>query len=193
MQPQKTQKTQPIRTGLIEDGVRLILEGLGCDSNDHNFSRTPQRVAKAYAEIFSPARVEIPVFDEDYTDLVVMKGHRFYTLCPHHLLPVELECDVAYIPCGKVIGASKLVRMVHDCNRTPMTQEALTTAILDRIDELTEGTSMGAAIKLSGSHGCMKVRGVQSPNSTMITLKFSGVFDRQPTQQRRFLELINGR
>lgn len=172
----------------IEAATKLLLEGLGVP-HDHNFHQTPHRVARMMQEIFSPPEIDIPVFDEDYTDVVVMRGHVFYTLCPHHLLPVKLRASVAYIPNGKVIGASKLMRIMHDCNRYPMTQEKLTQAVLDRILDLTNHTSSGAAIYMVGQHGCFQVRGVRSHDAEMVTYKFSGVFKEDTEQQRRFLEL----
>lgn len=178
---------------LIEQGVALLLRGLEVPE-DHNFERTPQRVAKLFAEVFSPPEIEIPVFDESYTDEVILRGHQFYTFCPHHLLPVKIVASIAYIPNGKVIGASKLARLMHDVNRIPMTQEALTSAILERLNELTEGTARGGAVFLEGEHGCMKVRGVRSHDSSMITFRFAGEYT-DPERQRLFLHLcgVNGR
>jgi GTP cyclohydrolase IA len=173
----------------IEEGIKLVLEGLGADLADHNFSETPRRVADVYEELFTPPETGYPVFDEQYTDMVLMRGHTFYTLCPHHLLPVRLKASVAYIPNGKVIGASKLMRMMHDANRMPMTQEALTAAIQKRIWELTQGTSKGEAVHIQGWHGCFSVRGVRS-DANMVTLKYGGEFDTSYLMQVRFLEML---
>lgn len=157
---------------------------------DHNFANTPARVARMYLELFSPPELDIPVFNEDFTDMVIMRGHEFYTMCPHHLLPVRLHVSVAYLPNGSVIGASKLMRMVHDVNRYPMTQEKLTAMILARIYELV-GDSRGAAVFMTGTHGCFRMRGVRS-GAEMITLKFSGAFDTEPDLRNRFLDLVRG-
>lgn len=173
----------------IEQGARLILEGLEVDLEDTNFATTPQRVAKVYQELFTPKETGWPVFEESYTDLVIMRGHTFYTMCPHHLLPVKLTASVAYLPDGKVIGASKLVRMLHEANRKPMTQESLTQASLDMIDRLTEGTSGGGAVLMKGEHGCFSIRGVKS-DASMLTCKFSGRFLSEPFLQQRFFDLI---
>lgn len=170
-------------------GARLLLEGLGVDLNDGNFATTPQRMLKVYKELFSPPDTEWPVFEEDYTDIVVMDGHKFHTLCPHHMLPVAIEASIAYVPNGQVIGASKLIRMIHDSNRGPMTQEKLTNEIIKRVDELTVGTSKGTAIILKGNHGCFSMRGVRCPFATMKTLKWSGVFE-QDAWQTKFLSLV---
>lgn len=174
----------------IESGVTSILEGLGVDLSDHNFADTPRRYREVLQEMFRPPETEIPVFDESYTDMVLMRNHTFYTLCPHHLLPVKLTAALAYIPGGKVIGASKLMRMMHDVNRYPMTQEMLTASIMKRVDQLTEGTSRGAAIHMQGEHGCFQIRGVRSM-ANMVTLKFSGAFEESEEKQRRFVELLS--
>lgn len=173
----------------IEEGARLILKGLEVDLGDHNFSKTPARVAKVYNEMFNPPDTGWPVFEEDYTDIVLMHGYHFYTMCPHHLLPVEIEAAVAYIPNGQVLGASKLIRICNDVNRCPMTQEKLTASILDRFDELTKHTSKGAGVILKGIHGCMVCRGVRARGASMTTCKFSGVLVEDLDQQRLFMEL----
>lgn len=173
---------------LIEQGARQMLKGLGVDLTDSNFSKTPERVAKVMQELFTPKATEWPVFKEEYTDLVIMRGHVFYTLCPHHMLPVRIEASVAYKPHGKVIGASKLCRMLHECNTMPMTQERLTACALDAVELLTKGTSEGAIVLLKGEHGCFQMRGVKS-GANMVTLKASGVFKNLEWEQR-FLTLV---
>jgi GTP cyclohydrolase I len=160
----------------IEAGACLILEGLGVDLSERNFVQTPHRVAKVYQELLQPPATEWPVVDEDYTNMVIVRGHTFWTLCPHHLLPVKMVASVGYIPRGKVIGAGKLIRMIHECNRTPMTQEALTAAIIVHIRRVTGGTSEGEAVLLEGRHGCFEIRGVRS-DASMLTCKFSGRFE----------------
>lgn len=177
-----------LNLSLIEQGATLMLQGLGVDLKDSNFATTPQRVAKVMAELFIPKETEWPVFEEDYTDLVIMRNHVFYTLCPHHMLPVKLTASVAYIPNGHVIGASKLCRMLHECNTKPMTQEKLTSEALKSIETLTGGTSQGAIVLLRGEHGCFQMRGVKS-SANMVTMKYSGEFNSQE-MQLRFLTLV---
>lgn len=168
----------------------MILKGLGVDPHDHNFERTPQRVADVYEELFDPPNTGWPVFDEQFTDMIVMRNHVFYTMCPHHLLPVEIRADVAYVPNGKVIGASKLIRMIHDANRFPMTQEALTYAIQKRIWELTNKTAQGEAVLLRGRHGCFSMRGVRSHTANMVTVKYGGKFADDGELRQRFEWLV---
>ncbi len=171
----------------IEAGVRMILEGLEV-GDDRNFDETPQRVAQVYAELFEPEPTGWPVFDEDYTDEVILRGHRFYTLCPHHLLPVEIIASVGYIPHGKVIGASKLARMIHEVNTKPKTQERLTADVMRSVLELTGGSSKGEAVILRGKHGCFSMRGVKT-SASLVTAKFRGEFD-TPEMRTRFFELV---
>jgi GTP cyclohydrolase I len=173
---------------LCEEGATLLLRGLGVDLTDHNFATTPKRVADVYQELFSPKESGWPVFDEEYTDIVIVKGHRFWTMCPHHLLPVEIRASVAYFPNGKVIGASKLCRLIHEVNRKPLTQEKLTDLICQAIKEYTGGTSKGEAVLLEGEHDCFKIRGIKS-EARMITYKFKGCFE-EAENQKRFLQLV---
>lgn len=175
---------------LIEQGARLILQGLEVDVDDHNFARTPQRVADVYEEMFCPPNTGYPVFSEEYTDLIMIRGHEFYTMCPHHLLPVHIWAAVGYKPNGQVIGASKLMRMMHDVNRIPMTQERLTKEIQKRIWSLTMNTSAGEAIILKGHHGCFSMRGVKSHAATMLTVKYGGEFEQNAELRQRFEMLV---
>jgi GTP cyclohydrolase IA len=173
---------------MIEEGVRCILTGLGVDPKDHNFNETPRRVAEVYAELFTPPETGWPVFDEEYTDIVILRHHIFWTLCPHHMLPVQLDASVAYMPNGKVIGASKLARLIHEVNRQPFTQERLTDLICQAISKYTGGTAKGEAVMLCGSHDCFKIRGIKS-SASMITYRFEGEFKKDVEHQRRFIEL----
>lgn len=170
---------------LIEDGVRLLIQGLDVDPNDHNFTDTPRRVADVYAELFTPAETGWPVFAEKHTDMVCLRNFVFYTLCPHHLLPVRVSATVAYVPNGKVIGASKLGRLLLEANRKPETQEALTDLAVAAVERLTEGTSRGTGVVLVGEHGCFRVRGIKS-EADMVTSKFVGVFETDAELKARF-------
>lgn len=172
---------------MIERGAAYILEGLGVDITDHNFSTTPQRVADVYEELFTPPETNWAVFDEDYTDIVIVRDHLFHTMCPHHLLPVTIRAAVAYFPAGKVIGASKLMRLIDEVNRKPLTQEKLTDLICQSIKKHTSDTSLGEAVLLEGLHGCFSIRGRKS-HAGMVTMKFEGRFKDEPEWQRRFLE-----
>lgn len=181
---------EDLKHRLLVQGARLILQGLGVDLDSHNFAATPERMAKVYEELFNPPDTGWPVFNEDYTDIVVMRGFEFYTLCPHHMLPVRIRASVGYKPNGKVIGASKLVRLILECNRKPETQEKLTQLVCDAIKHYTQNTSLGEAVFMEGEHGCMKIRGIRAAGADMVTWKFGGQFHEDAELQRRFFELV---
>lgn len=177
----------PINQGLIEDGVSRLLRGLGVNLADPNYLETPERVARMYVEMFAPREREWATFSESYNDFIMLKGHRLYSLCPHHLLPVEFIVALAYVPSGNVLGLSKLARIFDECNTGPVLQEKLTVDVLDRLQDLVPGIQ-GAACLIQGQHGCTKVRGVRS-DGWFTTYKLSGVFQEQPELESRFFQL----
>jgi len=172
---------------LIEEGIKLVLQGLECDLRDPNFEETPQRFARAMRQIFLPQKEQTwNDFEETYNDLILLRGHRLYTLCPHHLLPVRLDVSIAYIPNGRVIGLSKLARVMHEVNRAPLLQEKFTYEVLDLLLQLT-GAVSGACL-VAGEHGCMRIRGVRT-DGDVITTRYVGLFN-EPDRQTQFLRLI---
>jgi GTP cyclohydrolase I len=172
----------------IEAGVRLLLEGLDCDVKDRNYAETPERVARAYEEIFTPKDTEYATFSEQYTDFILLRGHVLWSLCPHHLLPVRLRVSVAYIPNGEVLGLSKLARVLHDCNPGPVLQEAFTREVADRIDTIANG-NYGVAVLVEGNHGCMQMRGIKS-GGDIVTYRLTRSFLDKSHIQDRFFQLI---
>jgi GTP cyclohydrolase I len=172
----------------LQHAAELILEGLGVDRLDRNFVDTPRRFAKVWKELFEPDEITIPVFPENCTDLVVMSGFHINTVCPHHLVPVRLVFSTGYVPNGHVIGASKLIRLVHHVNRYPMTQEKLTQEVARCMDEMILG-NRGIAVFASGHHGCMELRGVRQ-TASMKTSKFLGAFHEDYAFQNRFLDMV---
>lgn len=177
----------------LEQAAQLILEALEVPPNDHNFFETPRRFAKTFEELFAPPEVDWPVFDEKFADMVLLRNHEFWTLCPHHLLPVRIVGSIAYMPNGKVVGASKLARVMNDVNRYPKTQEALTNDILKRMEELAGGDCHGVAVITFGEHGCFRMRGIRSTAADFVSTRFSGVFETDLGMQRRFLDLCGRR
>jgi GTP cyclohydrolase I len=171
----------------IEQGVRLILAGLGCDTKDRNYAETPERVARAYDEMFASKDTDYATFEESYSDFILLRNHTIWSLCPHHLLPVELSVSVAYIPNGQVLGLSKLARVLNDCNPGPVLQEAFTREVVRRIDDIAEN-NYGAACLVSGSHGCMRIRGVKT-SGDIVTYALTRDFLNKPHIQNRFFEL----
>lgn len=200
----------------IEAGVKMILEGLEVDPDDHNFTDTPQRFAKAMGEIFAQHNGPPTAFEESYTDFILVRGHEMWTLCPHHLLPVRMLVSLAYIPDGKVLGLSKLVRVMQQANTGPVMQERFTYAVRERLEKALEtGTEFpnaadlllegrlpqknmylpnqkGICILVEGWHGCMQMRGVRS-NASTITMATSGEFEKNQAMQDRFMLLVRGR
>lgn len=194
----------------IEAGIRLVLEGLEVDLDDHNFTDTPQRYAKAMAEMFAQHNGAPTSFEETYTDFILVRGHEIYTLCPHHLLPVRMCVSLAYIPDGKVLGLSKLVRVMQQANQGPVMQERFTYGVRERLEKALEtwysGPSIfardnnpdsyfpnqkGICVLVEGWHGCMSMRGVQS-NASTITMATSGLFETDSKMLDRFMFLVRG-
>ena len=179
--------TGKINLDQIERGVSLIIQGLGADVSDRNYLETPERVARMYLDMFAPHEREWATFPEVYSDFIMLKGHRFYSLCPHHLLPVEFNVALAYVPNGSVLGLSKLARIFDECNTGPILQEKLTVDVLERLQTLVPGVQ-GAACLVEGQHGCTKVRGVRS-DGWFTTYRLSGCFKDDPELESRFFTL----
>lgn len=176
-----------IDQGKIEQGIRLVLKGLGCDLKDNNFLETPERYARAMVEMFNPPDVEYPTFEEQYSDFVLLRGHVLYSLCPHHLIPAEFTCDLAYIPDGDVLGLSKLARLLQDINRGPLLQEKFTRDITTKMREVLPKVK-GVACVVSGKHGCARIRGIKTC-ANFITYNFTGAF-KDAVNEQRFFELL---
>lgn len=175
----------------IETGMALILRGLGIDQKDHNYTDTPERYAKALMEMFQPKETEWATFEEDFSDFILLRGHKLWSLCPHHMLPVHLEVSIAYMPSGKVLGISKLARLLDECNNGPVLQERFTKLVIDKISEICPGLK-GAACSITGVHSCMAMRGVKSQGD-LVTWKLSGAFQEQESLANRFFTLTLSR
>jgi|SRR5882724_6686361 len=171
----------------IERGVELILKGLDCDLADRNFLSTPERVARYYAELFAPKDREWATFPEDFNDFILLRGHTLFTLCPHHLLPVELNVSLAYIPDGHVLGLSKLARIMDECNTGPVLQEKFTKDCLAALIRICPNIQ-GAACFVEGRHDCTRIRGVRS-EAAFVTYRLEGKFREQPELEERFFQL----
>jgi GTP cyclohydrolase I len=171
----------------VAAGVRLILEGINADLKDRNFRDTPKRVARMYAEMLSPPRNTLTAFDDSHGNMVILRGHRVFGLCPHHLLPVEMRVSLAYIPRGKVLGLSKLARAVEEHLHAPVMQEALTDEIASSLHSRLE--PLGVAVVIVGQHGCMRYRGVRT-TADVITSAVTGVFRNVQGAREEFLRLV---
>src|SRR3954464_9163416 len=177
----------------IEQAVREILFAIGEDPDREGLQRTPNRVARAYGELIAgmseDPRIHLrTVFNERYDEVVLLRDIEFHSLCEHHLLPFVGKAHVAYLPDGKVVGLSKLARLVEGYARRPQVQERLTTQIADALME--ELNPIGAACVIEATHTCMTIRGVQKPGSSMVTSALRGIFKDNPPSRHEILSLI---
>jgi GTP cyclohydrolase I len=179
---------------VMEGAVRQILESIGEDPERQGLQRTPLRVAKAYAELTSGYHVDTEalindaVFDVDYDEMVLVKDIDFYSMCEHHMLPFYGKAHVAYIPDGKVIGLSKIPRIVEMFARRLQVQERMTQQIADFLQE-TLG-AQGVAVVVEGQHMCAAMRGVKKANARMTTSAMLGSFKHNPQTRGEFLDHI---
>ncbi|HEV8291909.1 MAG TPA: GTP cyclohydrolase I FolE [Tepidisphaeraceae bacterium] len=179
----------------IERAVREILISIGEDPDREGLRRTPNRVARAYAELMAglsqDPRVHLQtVFNERYDEVVLLRDIEFHSLCEHHLLPFTGKAHVAYLPDGKVVGLSKLARLVEGFARRPQVQERLTTQIADALMDALN--PVGAACVIEATHTCMTIRGAKKPGSIMVTSALRGIFKDNPPSRNEILSLMYG-
>lgn len=179
----------------IKDAVKALLVSMGEDPDREGLVETPRRVAEMYAELFSgldkDPRAELSVsFDEGHQEMIIARGIPFYSMCEHHLLPFFGVAHVGYIPNtqGKVVGISKLARVVDVVARRPQLQERMTRLIADAIYEALEPD--GAAVVIEAEHLCMVMRGVRKPGTTIVTSAVRGTFRTKAVTRSEFLSLI---
>lgn len=182
-------------TEKIEQGVRLILEGIGEDPDREGLQRTPFRVAKMYEEIFAgmnedPAQHFEVTFDEHHEEMILVKDIPFYSMCEHHLVPFFGHAHVAYIPRvdGRICGLSKLARLVDAYAKRPQVQERLTSEIADTLIEYLE--PQGVIVVLEAEHMCMSMRGVKKPGAKTTTSAVRGIFKKRQATRSEALSLI---
>lgn len=179
----------------IEDAVRLLLQAFGEDPNRTGLDRTPTRVAQMYQELLAGYRtdpvkmVNDALFEVTYDEMVLVRDIEFYSLCEHHLLPFMGRAHVAYFPRGKVIGLSKIPRVVDLFSRRLQLQERLTRQIADFIDELLN--PHGVAVVVEGLHLCAMMRGVQKHEARMTTSTMLGAFRSSIATRQEFLDNIS--
>jgi len=184
-------------TNDIACAVQAILLAIGEDLNREGLLRTPDRVARMYEELtagyhIDPVKlVNDALFDVDYDEMVVVKDIDYYSLCEHHLLPFFGRAHVAYIPAGKVIGLSKIPRVVEMYARRLQVQERMTTQIANFIDEIIH--PQGVAVVVEGSHMCSMMRGVRKANASMVTSAMLGIFQQNSKTRAEFMEHIGRR
>jgi GTP cyclohydrolase I len=180
----------------FEGLVEQMLLRLGEDPARDGLQRTPMRVAKAMDFLTSGYTASLEevlnnaLFEDDTDEMVVVKDIEFYSLCEHHMLPFFGRAHVAYIPNGKIIGLSKVARLVDLFARRLQVQERLTTQVAEAMMEVLD--ARGVAVMLEGSHFCMMMRGVQKQNSTTVTTAMRGVFKTDPQQRDEFMRAVRG-
>ena len=176
---------------------RELLKELGEDPHREGLIKTPERVARAYDFLASgyqqdPREIlNKAVFEEVYDEMVIVKDIDFYSLCEHHMLPFFGRAHVAYVPAGKIVGLSKLGRLVEMYSRRLQVQERMTNEIAGMIFEVLQPRGVGVVVE--GQHLCMMMRGVQKQNSYAITSSMLGEFESNPKTRSEFMELIRHR
>jgi GTP cyclohydrolase I len=180
----------------IRRAVREILSAVGEDPDREGLLETPDRVARMYAEVFGGLR-EDPgvhlekVFTQEYDEVVIVRDIPFASVCEHHLLPMMGKAHVAYSPRGKVVGLSKLARLVESVSRRPQLQERITEDVARLLDERLN--PKGVAVIMEAEHTCMTIRGVQKPGSLTITSAMKGIFRNNIHSRAEVMSLIRGR
>jgi GTP cyclohydrolase I len=180
----------------VEEGVRLILEGIGEDSGREGLKDTPRRVAEMYQEVFAglhedPDAVVDAVFDVGHDEMIMVRDISFAAFCEHHLVPFTGKAHVAYVPNvdGRITGLSKLARLVDTLAKRPQVQEKLTTQIADVLERTLK--PRGVFVVLEAEHLCMSMRGVKKPGSVTVTSAVRGVFKTDARTRAEALGLIH--
>ena len=189
---------QPVDLERIRAAVVEILEAIGEDSQRDGLKRTPERVAKMYAEVFAglsedPEHHLEGQIEAGHDEMVLVKDIPFYSMCEHHLLPFVGKAHVAYVPGeeGRITGLSKLARLVDAYARRPQVQERLTSQVADKLMQVLD--PRGALVVVEAEHQCMSMRGVQKPGSLTLTSAVRGIFLADATRAEAFQLIGIGR
>jgi GTP cyclohydrolase I len=180
----------------MQDLIRQLLANLGEDPSREGLLETPRRVTKSLEFLTSGYAVDVDaiinnaLFSVDYSEMVIVKDIDFYSLCEHHLLPFFGKCHVAYLPREKVIGLSKIPRIVDAFSRRLQVQERLTNQVAQIINDKID--PLGVGVIMEGTHLCMAMRGVEKQNSVAITSAMLGTFQSDPRTRAEFLALTKG-
>ncbi len=182
----------------ITKAIEMILEAVGEDLNREGLRGTPERVASMYSELFSglnqdaKSHLKTCFVEDGHDEIVLVKNIAFYSMCEHHLLPFYGKAHVAYLPAGgRIVGLSKLVRVIETVSRRPQLQERLTSNVADIITE--ELKPKGVVVVVEAEHLCMSIRGVGKPGSETVTSAVRGLFRRNPSSRIEVFSLIKNR
>ncbi|XP_015040709.1 GTP cyclohydrolase 1 isoform X2 [Drosophila miranda] len=190
----------PTREALLPDmarSYRLLLGGLGENPDRQGLIKTPERAAKAmlyFTKGYDQCLEDVlngAVFDEDHDEMVVVKDIEMFSMCEHHLVPFYGKVSIGYLPCNKILGLSKLARIVEIFSRRLQVQERLTKQIAVAVTQAVQPA--GVAVVVEGVHMCMVMRGVQKINSKTVTSTMLGVFRDDPKTREEFLNLVNSK
>lgn len=179
--------------GKIEQAIRLLLEGIGENSEREGLVDTPKRIARMYEEIcggmYESAEEHLQkTFTSDNTEMVVEKDITFYSMCEHHMLPFYGKVHIAYVPDGKVVGLSKLARAVEVYARRLQLQEQMTVQIADAL--MKHLAPRGVMVYTEAEHLCMTMRGVKKPGSKTVSVAVRGVFEENEKLQNMFFQMV---
>jgi GTP cyclohydrolase I len=185
----------PVDQPRIERAVREILAAIGEDPQREGLLDTPARVARMYAELFGglhddPRRHLKKFFTEQYDEVVLVRDISFHSMCEHHMLPFMGQAHVAYAPAGRVIGLSKIARVVEVVSRRPQVQERMTETIANLLVE--ELQAKGVAVVIEATHTCMTIRGIRKPGSLCVTSAMKGIFRSNLSSRSEVMNLIYG-
>jgi GTP cyclohydrolase I len=185
----------PVDLDRIRRAVREMLIAVGEDPDREGLLETPDRVARMYAEVFGglhqdPSTHLKKAFTQKCDEMVVVRDIRFESFCEHHLLPFVGTAHVAYLPNGKVVGLSKIPRVIDVLSKRPQLQERLTEETADLL--MSELDAKGVAVIMEASHSCMTIRGVHKPGSTFVTSAMRGAFKERSATRAEVLALIHG-
>jgi GTP cyclohydrolase I len=186
---------EPMDLERIQRAVREVIAAIGDDPDREGLIGTPERVARTYAELFEGLRTDpkelLSVgFEVGHDEMVILKDIPFYSVCEHHFMPFHGVAAVGYIPDGRVVGLSKLARLVDAYARRPQIQEQLTGQIADTLMEALRPD--GVAVVIEAEHLCMTARGVKKPGSRMVTSATRGLFRKSDVTRAEFLSLVRG-
>jgi len=188
-------QAKPKQGDPIAELVEALLVELGEDPRRQGLTSTPERVARAMRELTDGYGVKPEdviadaIFDQDYDEMVVVKDIAFYSLCEHHMLPFFGHVQVGYLPKGKVVGLSKIPRLVEVYAHRLQLQEQMTKAIAEALNGTLEPRGVGVVVE--ARHLCMEMRGVETPGGRMITSCMLGTFRRDPRTRAEFLDLVH--
>ena len=187
---------ESVRRANIEAAVRSILDNVGENPDRQGLLGTPDRIARMYDEVLGGYNMDLEklvngaLFDVAYDEMIVVKDIEFYSMCEHHMLPFFGRAHVAYIPSEKVIGLSKIPRIVEMFTRRLQVQERMTRQIADTIDEILD--PQGVAVVIEGNHMCSMMRGVKKQEASMVTSAMLGCFKKSDKTRNEFLSHLNG-